>query len=239
MAADWNRPKVRWNRIKTSDNGISNQPALEKTMRKLTFGVFALAFASTISPAAHATSILFDFSNPSGIATDLNLTLGSQVSPGVYNITSVTGTFADANFGLGTTPVTGIVPDGAGLPTILSTITGSGPGYTSPDGQEVYDNLAYTNAPLVFDNWGGVLFLVNSGLTTYQVDIAGEGNSYQAWVNVEGAGDFTDYGTVLTNGSVTVTPEPGTLFLFGTGLMFLAAFLVFRSKKPTPASPLD
>ncbi len=208
-------------------------------MKKLTFGVFALAFASAISPAAHASSILFNFSNPSGITTDLTLTLGSQVSPGVYNITSVTGTFADANFGLASTPVAGIVPDGAGAPTILSTISGSGPGYTSPDGQEVYDNLGYTNAPLVLDNWGGVLFLVNSGLTTYQVDIAGEGNNYQAWVNVQGTGDFTDYGTVLTNGSTTVTPEPGTLFLFGTGLMLLAAFLPVTTKKPAPVPSLD
>jgi hypothetical protein len=198
-------------------------------MKKFPLALLALAVALAITPAAMASSILFDYSG-NGVATNLTFTLGSQVSPGVYNISAVTGTFADSNISLLPTAVN-IVPDGAGPATVLSSIDGNGPGWTSPDGSEVYDNLAYVpQNPLVLDSWGGVLFTVGG----YEVSIAGENGGYQAWVSVLGnTGDYVDNGTtgeILSNGSVTVTPEPSSLMLLGTGL-FALAFVVFRKAK--------
>jgi hypothetical protein len=199
-------------------------------MKKVPLALLALAVALAITPAAMASSILFDYGG-NGVATDLTFTLGSQVSPGIYNISAVTGTFADSNIGLSSTAVSGIIPDGAGPATVLDTIEGPGVGWTSPDGSEVYDNLAYPLNPLVLDSWGGVLFTVGG----YEVNIAGENGGYQTWVSVLGnTNDFVDNGTngeILTSGSVAVAPEPSSLLLLGTGL-FALAFVVFRKANP-------
>lgn len=197
-------------------------------MKKLYPALFAMAAVLAIAPAAFAGTISFDTSG-NGIAEDLTLTTGSLVSPGVYNITAISGTFSDANIGLATTAINGIVPDNGSLQWV-DTVEGYAWDYVSPDGQENYDNYAYIPGdPLLLDATGGILFTVpDSTYGTLQVSVAGVNGGYDVWINVLGTGNFIDNGD--TGEMTTVTPEPGSLLLLGTGLLGLA-FLAFRKAK--------
>jgi hypothetical protein len=200
-------------------------------MKKLFILAVALAIvAFTFQQTAKAETDTFTFNlSGNGITTIGMLTATQQGNTGVWDITSINnGLFSDNNIGVSNAAMT-LVPDGAGSPTWLTSIGGSGPGYLSPDGSEVYDNLLYSpGTPLNLDSWGGLLFTAGG----YEVGIGAWGNGYNGWVSVLGeTNNFVDNGLSgeALNGEITPTPEPSPLFLLGTGILGLAGF-VFRRK---------
>ena len=186
-------------------------------MKKTISVVFALATALAISPAAKAGSFSFQLTN-SDIVVDGAITLGAEVAPGMYQIASLTGTFTDGNIGIHDAAIGSLVP-GYGTPT--------GGVQTSADGSWWYSNLVYDPGATLFDTWGGPLF--NLGADEVNIWSVGDGE-YEVGVSVTGdGGDYRDFQYV------TVTPEPSTWLMFGTGLLLLTGLALRNSKHSAAA----
>lgn len=146
--------------------------------------------------------------NASGI-----ITVATTATPGVDDITGITGTYSDS--GITNATITGMYPD---------------PTYSEiKDANYLFqfDNLFYDsgNSGLPLDNDGMVFTLSNgdyvgvcgTGCTTggqpFNLNVVDTTGNYTH--NNEGLGvSFT---------SIAQTPEPSSLMLFGTGLLSLAA----------------
>lgn len=151
--------------------------------------------------------------------------------PGAYRITSVHGTFSDANIGIINAAITGLVPTNPAderdpvfdplVPTSLSFLA-SGLSYNNlffPNGNPIDCNFPFFGT---FVDVFGTAFTVAGG---YTVDFWGDGNMGPAGALTYGVGvdmgaNTLDYQFAGISAGI---PEPLTLSLFGAGLAGAAA----------------
>jgi hypothetical protein len=185
-------------------------------MKKFSIALLALAAALAISPAAKADTFTFSFTSGSDLTAATGALTGTAVGGGVYDITG------------GTLDVTG----GQDLGT-YSLLPGGPAVIYSPSGYFIYDNVVTTSNPFI-DN-DGLLFTPNgTSSPDFEINIFSNGGGPGTWQLYDNAG-YNVYGTFsLTDTTPTVTPEPSSLFLLGTGLFGLA-FVAFRKSKSTGA----
>jgi hypothetical protein len=187
-------------------------------MKKFSLALFALAIAFAITPTVMADTYYYHF-NDGNITASGTLSAIEIGNTGVYEVTDGT---ININFGNGV--LTGVLDQNPNLPNPFS------PPCPWCGG---IDNLLYPsgNAPSQFNNLlldkYGLLFTVN-GTYGYTNLWGGDNNGYGAAYSTNAAWSAYGGGTF----EISTTPEPGSLFLLGTGLLGLAV-IIFRKSKPS------
>ncbi len=182
-------------------------------MKKLSIASFALAAALAISPVAKADTFSFTFTD--GAVSGSGTLTGTLEAPGVWQLLTGSGTFND---GTNSGPIT----------------LQSDPNYPSsaldPYFAFAYDDqLMLGNGPNQYIDQDGLFFTFGAlDLNLYQ---SGGGPGTDGWyesdsnsnTNGDSAGTFaiTSYDI-----SSSVTPEPGSFLLLGTGFFALAGLLL-------------
>ena len=210
-------------------------------MKKFSLVLLALAAALAITPAALADSFVYTISGSNFSANLVFQATSDGLQPGptigvdvlAYSVTSVSGTFTDptATYTFGSSP---IVPAAGANAYNL----------TDADGY-LFDNLIY---PTLSGNeildWGGILIQPEAGFylnifggyfgSTDGLTAPGDDYFYFAdnnyYSNNQIPGKGTEGGAEVEGpavGTLVATPEPGSLFLLGTGLLGLA-FIGYR-----------
>ncbi len=195
-------------------------------MKKFSVALLALAAALAISPAAMADTFNYTYTGVDGVVATGTLT-GSNIGGNQFGVTSGTITIS-----------------GSGLVTGSGVLIGGTGFATSPNGAFNYDNFVFvpvSDPNAYVDSVGGLLFQLDS--TPFQINIFSgvwDGNEINPPFGGKGTDTYSIWeGTSQTNynyhnvGDLTITPtpEPGSLFLLGTGLLGLALIL-FRKAKP-------
>jgi hypothetical protein len=210
-------------------------------MKKFSFTLLAMAAALAITPAAVADSFSYTITG-SNFTADVTFTTGNTAlsvpGPGggnvnAYLITNVAGTF----------DITGNSPINFTSATVANA-GGANADNLADNGEFLFDNLLYPALPgnEVLD-WGGVVFAPNNG--SYYLNLFG--GAFGSGAPDDTSFYFADNGNYHYNDPVvdtknpnapppvfTPVPEPGTLFLLGTGLLGLA-IIVFRKAGTKPA----
>jgi hypothetical protein len=191
-------------------------------MKNFALVLLALTTVLTMTPTARADQFSYNFNDTgNGPAFDATLTFTATAVPndsGVYQISNVAGTIFEAGADI-TSPVT------------FSTAV-----YNDPNGIQqntvgfanvsfIYDNLLMPGSKLILDT-PGVLF----GVDNLYFNLYSENGGYQ-WADT---GTFTNSDNLsdpMVDPPLSEASEPGTLLLFGTGLLVLAV-IVFRKARP-------
>jgi len=170
------------------------------------------------APFASATTITFSGTDAQGDSFSGTLNAVAGTAPGSYNIHDASGTVNR-------------VPPGAGNVAINSGATAYGGPFdpnnpqTSPSNFYEFDNIFYSGSGNVdgdpFDH-NGLLLILNGG---HEVNIYCSGGTQNCYFSEnDGFGQ-----SLLTSFTANVVdapvPEPGTLALFGTGVLGLAGVL--------------
>jgi len=189
-------------------------------------GLLLLLLVLALPVAAMATSV--DFGNTGGLVTT-NGSGGLNITSTLTTVSGLAGgPFAGTNLGTVTITTGGILSgslaNGATLGAGTITITGNGSDGV-PSG--VLFTASFTSA-----TW--TLFTNPANGANYYVltAFAGNGFTYQGTVVVPGHGLFGGR-VALASGDTTVNtaPEPGTLGLFGSGLVGVAGFVRRRLRQ--------
>ena len=167
---------------------------------------------------AHASTITESWSvSGSGISGSGTITLATTGTPGVDDITAITGSFSTTNGGGFSGEITGLNP---------GSYSNTAP-TTDPPG--TFDNLFYPSASAqdctgyatgsenVLDNCG-VDFLVTGG---YEANIYGDQGGANGYDLTDGLENSVPIDNAVAV-SFTLSPEPPALLLLATGLLGLA-----------------
>jgi hypothetical protein len=218
-----------------------------KKLTMLALAISASLSAAAFAPEALANVVTFSF-NGSGITASGTLTASQSATPGVYDITNITGTFSDTNAGV-SGAITGLYQ-----PVSYESDTSVGIAFTSAGLS--YDDTYYpagNSPPLCYDPVTHQLTYPFSGgvLDDFGVtfDVAG-GYIGEFWSNGDIPGTGVVYAAGLSNattllddpnsgsdttapgeyGNFVTAPEPDTLMLLGAGVLGLIAFTTRRRK---------
>ena len=223
-------------------------------MKKEHLVLAALTAVLAFAPVASAEAFNFSFSG-GGISSSGTFTVSPTSTPGVDEITGISGTFTDTNDG-----ISGAI---TGLYQPVSYSSPQPPAYTAPPPAFAstgfsYDDTFYPggNSPhncadypffggqfdvygVVFDVAGGYVGdLWSDGNIPHvgQVYAAGDGNTTTILddPNPTGANQTEPVGVPVMLVTSAV-PEPGSLFLFGIGLLLgMAAIVARKGKRMVP-----
>jgi PEP-CTERM motif-containing protein len=198
--------------------GVKREFSVEfQKMQKSIWIIFAVLFAALGAPNAQAGGIDDAFTiSGTGITGSGTITLMTSGSPGVDEITDITGNFTTTNNGGFSGSITG-----------LNSPSSYDPTNPTVDNLTFYDNLFYPSASALSCGDGatgglldycGLDFLVAGG---YEVNVFGLGASggYQVLDGTTSASTIYDSLVPVT---LVVTPEPSSAALFSIGLLAMA-----------------
>ena len=210
-------------------------------MKKFSLAFLALAAALAITPAAQADTWIYTIT---GSNFNADLTLFTSSSGTVQSITDVEGTFDIVGNAPVTFSLTSTEPaDPAASANNLT---------LSSDGEFLFDNLLYPTATGngILD-WGGILVDIDGyELNIFSGAFGGsdgtnapdnlyfyfaDNGSYHSNNQIPKSGNTVEAATA----TLTAVPEPGSLFLLGTGLLGLALVLWRKASRRTSSQILN